>query len=316
MRKSNQNCWLTRPVGIPCVGIWKEIIEFDGPGPIYPIQWLQITRRRGVNNIDFLCHLHWVYGRHESIQILVPDVCVSVIEIHSHSYDGMVSAVLSLLIPRYFNELDGLSVCVFFGNRFVKTVDIKTKPFWRPIHVRQNSSKKVWLFAQTWTRFPNELKSASSFTQQFILIIYSTQKHAIESHLSENRGLFSRVTERVDLPPNPRYSAFTKSPIEPPVPESHLIDNSWVMGGRLIIHTPSATNKLQLSWIQMSFELNEFWVSSLVFKSLFFKPLLTNHWTRLWIVWFCWLNQREKNDVSTAMNLRFVASNRDWITES
>lgn len=68
------------------------------------------------------------------------------------------------------------------------------------------------------------------------------------NYLRKHGGMLTRMTEGVNVPSNTRATTRPKCVIEEPQTQSHLVDHSTVVGGRLVAHTPTAIHKLQAAW--------------------------------------------------------------------
>lgn len=66
--------------------------------------------------------------------------------------------------------------------------------------------------------------------------------------LRKHGGVLSGVPKRVDVPGDTGTTARPKRLIEEPQAQGHLVDDSAVVGGGLVTHTPAAVHKLQATW--------------------------------------------------------------------
>lgn len=67
-------------------------------------------------------------------------------------------------------------------------------------------------------------------------------------YLSKNGGVFSGVSERVNVPGHPGTPALAKGVIQESQPQSHLIYDSAVVSGGLIAHAPAAVYELKTTY--------------------------------------------------------------------
>lgn len=67
-------------------------------------------------------------------------------------------------------------------------------------------------------------------------------------YLGKQRGLFSRVSEGVNLPADLGPGTAAEYIIKQPEAVSVLVDNVDIVSGGLIIHGPPTQNKLQATW--------------------------------------------------------------------
>lgn len=70
------------------------------------------------------------------------------------------------------------------------------------------------------------------------------------NYLCKHGGMFAGVAKGVNVPGDTGATARPKRLIEEPQAHGHLVDDSAVVGGGLITHTPAAVHKLKTAWIK------------------------------------------------------------------
>lgn len=67
-------------------------------------------------------------------------------------------------------------------------------------------------------------------------------------YLSKDGGVFSGVSERVDMPGHPGTPALAEGVIQETQPQRHLIYDSAIVRGGLIAHAPAAVYELKTTY--------------------------------------------------------------------
>jgi hypothetical protein len=91
---------------------------------------------------------------------------------------------------------------------------------------------------------PDHLHTFVAHSQGFVLAVDPCEEPSIKPKLVEKCCVCGLVSERIDMPTD--LGNHAKGILNPPQPDSHLIDDIFVVGTRLIRHTPTRIDDLQL----------------------------------------------------------------------
>ena len=117
-------------------------------------------------------------------------------------------------------------------------------------------SEDIGRAAKIVTSLPYKLHCSVSISNSFVLVVESGEKESIEAHLCEQVGLFSAVSERVELPSDLRNATLSETVLQYPVTPCHLIDDLVVVRSCLVVHRHTTIGELQTTLTQSTFQLD------------------------------------------------------------
>ena len=177
--------------------------------------------------------------------------CKSLILIFTGSNSHVLRPVELVLMSGVVDKLldpsiDVVSVqlrIVFDGLAVTQNVEAKSRR--RAVVVEEDSSKEILVPDRV--RVPHHLGLFRHQPLVLLPVVQAAEEKTIESHVSEQIGLFSGVSEGIDLPSNAGNTAWSECVIQKPQPQRHLMDDVGVVWSSLVVHAPTAANKLQLA---------------------------------------------------------------------
>ena len=143
-----------------------------------------------------------------------------------------------------FDELLGfiLDIVIFKGciilDWLVFTNQIKTESWGRRIMIVVDISEEIVSgIMNCCMRGPNHFEVFFSHSLLFVLIINSCKEKCLHSHFAEHWGRWSLMPKRINMPSD--FRNIIKCLFKPSQPNSHLINNIFIIWCCLIRYTPS-----------------------------------------------------------------------------
>lgn len=141
-------------------------------------------------------------------------------EVIAHGHHNVGGAVLLGEIGSIVDELvhPGLHivvVAVSVDNGLIAAPGVEAEARWGGVVLVEHSSKEIHIL-QGLAGIPDHLQAQVIHSLVFVSHVHAGKELAVEAHLGENRGLFTRVAKSIDLPTDSRATASTKVVIQEP----------------------------------------------------------------------------------------------------
>lgn len=154
----------------------------------------------------------------ELVHVLEVDLGIFVLEVITHGDHDVVRPVVlghrSYVAKEVIHAgLDVVVVALGVNNRIVTAVDIEAVAGRSRVVTVQEASED-FIVAQRITGIPDHFHAQVVDTVVLVAVIHAGEELSIISHLSEDRGLLTGVTEGIDLPTNAGTGAGTEGVVQ------------------------------------------------------------------------------------------------------
>jgi len=209
-----------------------------------------VDRRRRVERVDAGVHVDVV---NQAVEVVVPRLCVLVVEVRPHCPHDVVRLRVRRLILGVSHDLvhPAVDVVVVLAriilNLVVATVErADRRTVTAAAAAVELSGKALRGGAQRFAALPDPLGARLILPHIEVLVVHPAKEEGVHTRLrAEKPCLRVRVSERVDLPRHAR--ANPEVPHQELVPTRCLIDHLDVVRRRLVVHAPATVDELELA---------------------------------------------------------------------
>lgn len=196
------------PIGFCIICIREQVICFHWVLNISLFQCLNVLAWSRVKSLH-VCEL-WIECFDESVKILEVLLAISVPEIISKRYENMIGSIELRSIRNIIIEFLSSRVCIIGLQREVilnwlvimsTWICFPTEVIRLWVMLKKSMGENLWgASSLLWKCIPNPFKFPWFHSFLFILIVYSSKEHCIESHFRKQNSICRRMTKGIYLP--------------------------------------------------------------------------------------------------------------------